>query len=128
MEDGVISAGRVLTVYFSIIIGAMAIGQAAPSITAFSDGKLDQAITIVVRCSVSYATAGAVIARFLLKNTAKSMPCYSCSSSVSVCAARGAAYHMFEVIERASEIDNLSPTGMYRRIHRLFNTSRCWIL
>lgn len=41
MEDGDISAGRVLTVYFSIIIGAMAIGQAAPSITAFSDGMLD---------------------------------------------------------------------------------------
>lgn len=36
--DGVLTAGRVLTVYFSIIIGAMAIGQAAPSLTAFADG------------------------------------------------------------------------------------------
>lgn len=35
---GELTPGRVLTVYFSIIIGAMAIGQAAPSVTAFADG------------------------------------------------------------------------------------------
>lgn len=39
VENGEMTAGKVLNVYFSIIIGAMAIGQAAPSIAAFADGK-----------------------------------------------------------------------------------------
>ena len=39
MQREEMSAGNVLTVFFSIVMGGMAIGQASPSVTAFAVGS-----------------------------------------------------------------------------------------
>lgn len=39
IRDGEISPGQVMTVFFAIVMGAMGIGQAAPSLAAFSAGR-----------------------------------------------------------------------------------------
>lgn len=38
IEDGLITGGKVITVFFGVVIGAMSIGQASPAISAFSTG------------------------------------------------------------------------------------------
>ncbi len=39
IKDEILTAGNVLTVFFSIIMGSMAIGQATPSLSAFAVGQ-----------------------------------------------------------------------------------------
>mgnify|MGYP001070529377 CR=1 FL=1 len=38
VNDGIMNAGEIVAVFFGLLIGAMSLGQAAPSITAFSSG------------------------------------------------------------------------------------------
>lgn len=79
MQSGEISPGTVLTVFFSIVMGGMAIGQAAPSFTAFAVGKFSE---------MHHLWGGLVVTLFLY-----------------FLAARGAAYHLFEVIDREPVIN-----------------------
>ena len=39
IEQGKINAGKIMTVFLSVLIGAMSIGQASPSITSFASGR-----------------------------------------------------------------------------------------
>jgi hypothetical protein len=125
---GTLTAGRVLTVYFSIIIGAMAIGQAAPSLAAFADGTWLVFKQLFPLCAVRFygqirlfqiwVHAMAALPYVAWTKAGHLSPPPSCSHC-SCTTAKGAAHHMFSVIERTSAIDNLTDNGMLSRPRRL---------